>query len=1572
MNPPPPPTPAPAGPPPGDGQAPAEAAAPEIKKKRLLLVEDDAPTRLALMRMLRQAGFDVDVAVNGALALEKVRKNCPDALFMDLLLPEVKGVDVIKEARRHPQFGGRPIFVCASAARMGAWSHRALKAGATKVFDRATMPIDAIVADIVAVMAGKPATNEVPPPTPQPSTEVSPPPPLVPPALAEPLPPPTVPSYHLMKRVLKSLGLGKSAESRPPSTPVPPAAVHPGVSEPTGPAQAHAPSAPAGDSASAPVYLPAIGQASGAAVVTLDESNQILSTDEACCQLFGWEQGELVGQNLKVLLQEGVDHLVASFLQKKSPEAAKQGGGAVHLNARRKDGTQFPASVTTLTWNSDTALLHKGSAARFTWTAVFRPLVPLGGAPAASDAAPMATPPMQPHIHPPPVPAKAQPGPAEPAAEGQAVPYAEAAVEAARHEVHLVREALQRERAQRQALEQQINELASARATLEQQLNEQGAGQANLQETAVQLDHQLAEANASAGMAAAALQEQIARSRFTEEEAASVRRDREELHRRLAAEQEAAVALRQRSAELEQQLEETSRNLESARAEATRRTQESGQLTSAQQAQDSDLARQLGEAKAAVERAEASLKEESNRNRGFEERLRLFGNTLRTEQLERAKRFEEETVQLRRQRDELQTNLEAEQRAAAEAKRRADELESRLAENADTLANAQAERDRRDSEREQSEAELRVQLATAESLTKQLAQACAEAEARTRQLEGELGELRRQQDTLNGKFAAEQEAAAGSRQRVVLLEGRLRDNDAELERVKGELQKGGRTEGFEVELGSLRQVRDALCSKLTAEQWAGTEASRRSAELEKQLSSNAAELERVKAALDKMSGEQAEATAALQEQLQAATAATARLQGDLQEQNRHCQHLETELTQLQQERRELSVKLASDREAAAEFKQRSGQLEGRLAESTAELQRLKAERDQQTAQQAALDAQLQEQLLAARNAAEQAEAARREEAVRHREFEERLRQVAENLQAEETKRHDRSQKEMGTLQKQQDDLQKQLAQAKQAAATAEQARRDSQAELEKARESIQQHTKERSGAEAELRSQLNAAKTAAKKLETAIKQANAQSSRYEQELTNYRQERHEIYEKFGAEQTAGAKAKRRIRQLEKELEDATHSLTTAKEQAEKGTGDRGRVESTLRAELAAAQGAAQKAEAARQAQAAQTQRLKADFDKLQAKHDEVSARQSAGQDSAAETNRRIEELERRLRESAAELGRAQAALANQSTAKTTSDSATPADQSPEVQQELSRLRETEAAQTAELAEMERRVRDTVTSLARVTADLEKERGERRRVEARSTSLTAQLQELHESLKQHLESERSTQERIHQLEQHVLERDDVNSRVQADLQKEAAARQLAEDQLRATEDLKAHLRNCLASFEQAKTGFRRMQEELNTRLKATQAALSESEARAQKEAGERQRAEEGLAAARRSLQEAQSADLELTQLKSELQLQEFEKQRMQAESVQSRVATVDSARVGNAMVNSLRRQIRQPVEDLLQSTRRLLEGGLEAEQKKLAESVLENALLLQSGLQEAGNAAAPARATGDKSNATLQA
>src|SRR6267142_3797467 len=97
------------------------SSTPNGRRKRVLLIEDDSLAGLVLLHRLRVAGFDVDVAANGYLAMEKLRTLRPEAIFMDLMLPYVKGADVIKEARRDPEFAHCPIYVCTSKAHMNAW-----------------------------------------------------------------------------------------------------------------------------------------------------------------------------------------------------------------------------------------------------------------------------------------------------------------------------------------------------------------------------------------------------------------------------------------------------------------------------------------------------------------------------------------------------------------------------------------------------------------------------------------------------------------------------------------------------------------------------------------------------------------------------------------------------------------------------------------------------------------------------------------------------------------------------------------------------------------------------------------------------------------------------------------------------------------------------------------------------------------------------------------------------------------------------------------------------------------------------------------------------------------------------------------------------------------------------------------------------------------------------------------------------------------------------------------------------------------------------------------------------------
>jgi CheY-like chemotaxis protein len=290
-----------------------------------------------------------------------------------------------------------------------------------------------------------------------------------------------------------------------------------------------------------------------------------------------------------------------------------------------------------------------------------------------------------------------------------------------------------------------------------------------------------------------------------------------------------------------------------------------------------------------------------------------------------------------------------------------------------------------------------------------------------------------------------------------------------------------------------------------------------------------------------------------------------------------------------------------------------------------------------------------------------------------------------------------------------------------------------------------------------------------------------------------------------------------------------------------------------------------------------------------------------------------------------------------------------------LENDLGRMRENQSASQPEPADPGKRAKEGVAALARVTAELERERAERHRLETRASALTAQLQDLHEQTKQHLQSERLAQENVSRLEELLRARAEAVTRLDAELEKQIKERQVLEDQLRTTQDLSVQLRNNLASFEAAKKAFKRSQEELETRLQRAESALQEKEGKSQEDLAERKRLEEKLAAAERVLHDQSQSASELTKQVSKLQcaleIEQAEKKCLESDAVQSRYASLDSARLSMTMVNHFRSQIRPPADQVLQSTRRLLEVPLKDEEKRLVESLLENVLLLQTKLDE---------------------
>lgn len=77
----------------------------------ILVVEDHDDSRRMLVDMLAQAGFRVLTATDGAEALRLLASERPDLIVLDLILPWVNGVEVLRTVRDHPQLRIVPVLV---------------------------------------------------------------------------------------------------------------------------------------------------------------------------------------------------------------------------------------------------------------------------------------------------------------------------------------------------------------------------------------------------------------------------------------------------------------------------------------------------------------------------------------------------------------------------------------------------------------------------------------------------------------------------------------------------------------------------------------------------------------------------------------------------------------------------------------------------------------------------------------------------------------------------------------------------------------------------------------------------------------------------------------------------------------------------------------------------------------------------------------------------------------------------------------------------------------------------------------------------------------------------------------------------------------------------------------------------------------------------------------------------------------------------------------------------------------------------------------------------------------------
>ena len=68
--------------------------------KRILVVDDEENTRIALTRLLSREGYEVNTAANGLEALNSLRNNPAELIITDLNMPEMNGLAFLRELNR--------------------------------------------------------------------------------------------------------------------------------------------------------------------------------------------------------------------------------------------------------------------------------------------------------------------------------------------------------------------------------------------------------------------------------------------------------------------------------------------------------------------------------------------------------------------------------------------------------------------------------------------------------------------------------------------------------------------------------------------------------------------------------------------------------------------------------------------------------------------------------------------------------------------------------------------------------------------------------------------------------------------------------------------------------------------------------------------------------------------------------------------------------------------------------------------------------------------------------------------------------------------------------------------------------------------------------------------------------------------------------------------------------------------------------------------------------------------------------------------------------------------------------
>jgi two-component system alkaline phosphatase synthesis response regulator PhoP len=117
------------------------------EKKRILVVDDEPDFAAIVQKNLEKEGFETEVAYDGVECIEKVKQNPPDAIVLDVMMPEKDGYEACRELKADEKYADIPILLLTAVADHVSSTHYSHRDGMSTEADD-YLPKPASAADI--------------------------------------------------------------------------------------------------------------------------------------------------------------------------------------------------------------------------------------------------------------------------------------------------------------------------------------------------------------------------------------------------------------------------------------------------------------------------------------------------------------------------------------------------------------------------------------------------------------------------------------------------------------------------------------------------------------------------------------------------------------------------------------------------------------------------------------------------------------------------------------------------------------------------------------------------------------------------------------------------------------------------------------------------------------------------------------------------------------------------------------------------------------------------------------------------------------------------------------------------------------------------------------------------------------------------------------------------------------------------------------------------------------------------------------------------------------------------------